>query len=453
MSFRRLLVHKKITIYHTNDIHSGFDHWAKIVSHIKGNRHPDMRYVDLGDHADRANPMTDATAGQGNIQLLNEAGVDFATIGNNEGVTFSKAMLNRMYQQASFKVVVANLIDADTGRNPDWAVPYWIDEMENGLRIGYIGYTAAMIYFYEQLGWEVSFSINELKQLVESLATKTDAVILLSHLGLPKDEMIAKEVSGIAAIIGAHTHHALPTGKKVNNTVIAQAGKHGTYLGKLTITFEYNVLQKVEETLLDPRLFNSDNDAARLLLELKEQTDVALSEPVLYLNRPLTIDWFEWSEDGQELCDVLTTWCNTEIGMLNAGVLLESLPTGAVTNGDIHRICPHPINPCIVELNGILLKETIERALTDEIVNLQLKGFGFRGEVLGLMLFSGIELTANGILIQGKPIQADKVYRLATLDMYTFGFLFPHIAEAANKTYLLPEFLRDVLLVMLNNRN
>lgn len=139
--------------------------------------------------------------------------------------------------------------------------------------------------------------------------------------------------------------------------------------------------------------------------------------------------------------------------MLNAGVLLERLPAGPVTNGDIHRICPHPINPCIVELNGIELKETIERAQTDEIVQLQLKGFGFRGKVLGLMLFSGIEITAKGIFIQGKPIQAEQSYRLATLDMYTFGFLFPHIAEAANKTYLLPEFLRDVLFAMLKNRN
>ncbi|MBM7840538.1 5'-nucleotidase [Alkalihalobacillus xiaoxiensis] len=444
---------KQVTLYHTNDIHSGFKQWSRIVSHIKNNRSPDMRYIDLGDHADRSNPMTEATAGHANIELLNAAGVDFVTIGNNEGVTFSKEMLERMYGQASFKVVVANLLDVETGKEPKWAVPYLVDTMDNGLRIGYIGFTAAMIYFYEQLGWEVSFSISKLKEMVEFLAPKTDAIVLLSHLGLPKDEMIAREVQGIAAIIGAHTHHALPNGKTVNNTVIAQAGKHGNYLGELTLTFSNNQLYEVKETLLDPALFERDEETFTLLQVLEEQSQIALSEPAVYLSRPLEIDWFHWSESGQELCDALTTWCKEEIGMLNAGVLLERLPAGPVTNGDIHRICPHPINPCIVELNGIELKETIERAQTDEIVQLQLKGFGFRGKVLGLMLFSGIEITAKGIFIQGKPIQAEQSYRLATLDMYTFGFLFPHIAEAANKTYLLPEFLRDVLFAMLKNRN
>lgn len=442
-----------ITIFHTNDIHSGFVNWAKIVAHIKKERDTNTRYVDLGDHADRANPMTEATVGQGNIQLLNEAGVDFAAIGNNEGVTFSKEMLHSMYSQANFKLLAANLIDLDVGERPEWAIPYWIDEMENGLKVAYIGYTAAMVHFYEQLGWDVSFSMDKLKGIVKAVSKKTDAIILLSHLGLPKDELIAKSVSEIDVIIGAHTHHVLQGGKRVNGTLICQAGKHGQYLGKLSLTFKERVLKYKEEELLNPNHFTEDPNTKELLLKLENQANIALQESAVYLKTTLPVKWFEQSIGTQALCDELTNWCGLDIGMMNAGVLLETLEKGPISFGDIHRVCPHPINPCIVELTGAELIETIERAQTDDIVQLALKGFGFRGKVLGTMIYTGIDVNVNGIDVLGEPVETDKIYRLATLDMYTFGFLFPKIAASSNKHYLLPEFLRDILLSMLKKRN
>ncbi|WP_078392147.1 bifunctional metallophosphatase/5'-nucleotidase [Shouchella patagoniensis] len=443
----------KITIFHTNDIHSGFVNWAKIVSHIKKERDTNTRYVDLGDHADRANPMTEATVGQGNIQLLNEAGVDFAAIGNNEGVTFSKEMLHSMYSQANFKLLAANLIDLDVGERPEWALPYWIDEMENGLKVAYIGYTAAMVHFYEQLGWDVSFSLDKLKDIVKAVSKKTDAIILLSHLGLPKDELIAESVSEIDVIIGAHTHNVLQGGKRINGTLICQAGKHGQYLGKLSLTFKGRALRYKEEELLDPNHFVEDPNTKVLLLNLENQANIALQKSAVYLKTTLPVKWFEQSIGPQALCDELTNWCGLDIGMMNAGVLLETLEKGPISFGDIHRVCPHPINPCIVELTGAELIETIERAQTDDIVQLALKGFGFRGKVLGTMIYTGIEINVNGIDVLGEPVKTDKTYKLATLDMYTFGFLFPKIAASSNKDYLLPEFLRDILLSMLKKRN
>ena len=38
---------------------------------------------DIGDNVDRSHPFTEGTKGKGNIQLLNEAGYDAVTIGNN----------------------------------------------------------------------------------------------------------------------------------------------------------------------------------------------------------------------------------------------------------------------------------------------------------------------------------------------------------------------------------
>ncbi|MCM3231452.1 5'-nucleotidase C-terminal domain-containing protein, partial [Bacillus altitudinis] len=108
---------------------------------------------------------------------------------------------------------------------------------------------------------------------------------------------------------------------------------------------------------------------------------------------------------------------------MHAGVLLEALEAGVITKGDIHRVCPHPINPCVVELTGRQLEETVKRAFTKELRQLELKGFGFRGKVLGQMIFTGIEVdvtaeSVHSITILGEKLRADQIYSIATLDMY-----------------------------------
>ena len=64
----------------------------------------DACYIfDIGDHVDRSHPFTEGTKGQGNIRLLNEAGYDAVTIGNNEGITMSKEALSSLYDGCQFR--------------------------------------------------------------------------------------------------------------------------------------------------------------------------------------------------------------------------------------------------------------------------------------------------------------------------------------------------------------
>ncbi|MFP3472365.1 hypothetical protein R0J90_20130, partial [Micrococcus sp. SIMBA_144] len=57
---------------------------------------------DIGDHVDRWHPLSEATLGLGNVELLNEAGYDAVTIGNNEGITLDYDDLNNLYKEAEF---------------------------------------------------------------------------------------------------------------------------------------------------------------------------------------------------------------------------------------------------------------------------------------------------------------------------------------------------------------
>ncbi|ARK31966.1 bifunctional metallophosphatase/5'-nucleotidase [Halalkalibacter krulwichiae] len=448
---------KQLTIFHTNDIHSCFDNWSQIVSYIKRHRDEDTLYVDLGDHTDRSNPLTEATYGKGNIELLNEAKVDYVTVGNNEGITFSKEQLGCLYEEATFPVVVANVFDQNDGR-PDWMHPYIIHTQKDGLKIGIIGLTAPFYRFYEQLGWKIQSPQDLLAHFLPIVKKEADIVVFMSHLGLQKDEEIAEQFPEIDVILGAHTHHVLPTGKWCGTTLIAQTGKHGLFLGQVTIDYDVETKQVLEKraALVDVKDKEEDVQTNNILDRMASKAKEVLSEPVAVISKPLVIEWQKQTDFGQILCDAVTEWCGQKIGMLNAGVILDSLETGEVTKADIHRICPHPINPCVLEVTGEQLEASIKKALTEDMTHLELKGFGFRGKVLGKMLFTGITIEENddslSIFILNEPLKKDKLYSLATLDMYTFGYLFPELTAAHKKKYFMPEFLRDVLAKKLSDQ-
>jgi 2',3'-cyclic-nucleotide 2'-phosphodiesterase (5'-nucleotidase family) len=71
--------------------------------------------------------------------------------------------------------------------------------------------------------------------LVKELEPKSDLILLLSHLGYPKDMDLAKTLSGIHIIAGSHTGMNLTYPPVVKSTVILQAGTKGMYAGRLDL--------------------------------------------------------------------------------------------------------------------------------------------------------------------------------------------------------------------------
>ena len=130
---------------------------------------------------------------------------------------------------------------------------------------------------------------------------------------------------------------------------------------------------------------------------LQEESEHIMAESVVHLKESLPVDWFQETPFSHMLASALKTWCNAEIGMVNAGVLLEGLEEGVVTRGDIHRICPHPINPCALKVPGKILREVILKARKPNMENLEVKGFGFRGKVMGKMIYAGVEVIPDTI--------------------------------------------------------
>ena len=447
-----------LTILHTNDLHSHFEAAARISRMAASLRAKVPRerllIVDCGDHVDRMRLETEGTDGRANRAVLEWTGYDAVTLGNNEGLTLTREQMERLYADAPFAVVCANLFEADTGRRPSWMKPSHVLE-KGGVRIGLVGLTAAFANYYSLLGWHAADPLEIAADVIPDLRKKADLVIVLSHLGLRYDEVLAVRVPGIDLILGGHTHHLLEQPVRVGDTTIGAAGKYGDYAGIVECRRvpgrRFRLSGGCEPTDAQPE----DPELTRLLEGLRREAAAAMNRPVAALRDPLPSRPDAESPLATLLAAEIRRVTGSEIGLVNAGQLLGGLPAGTVTKLDIHAVCPSPINACRIRLKGGLIRRALEESLLPEFTEQEIRGFGFRGKVLGTLCFDGMEAAADlsrppyerlvSVTVGGKPLADDREYAVGTLDMFTFGGGYVGIRGGGGERDFLPDFIRDLL--------
>ena len=441
-----------IHIYHTNDLHSHFEHWPRIQQFLQERKKwheeagEEFLLFDIGDHADRFHPLTEATKGKGNVELLNKAGYHAVTIGNNEGMTFPHEDFNHLYDDRQFDVLISNLYD-ENGKRPDWAKANTIYETKNGMKIAVTGLTAQYAHLYHLLGWKVDDPIEVLKNQIQDMKGKADLFVLLSHLGIHDDERIGHEFPEVDVVIGGHTHHILHEGKMVDSTLLTCAGKYGMYVGHITLTVDQTTGNVVEK-----KAWLYDTNDLPPVPDEDEQVEQLYNMGKTSLSATIITDENQFSsqkEIADLLCDALKEYCKADCAFINEGLILDKLPKGIVTKYDLLKICPHPINPCVVELSGAELREVLAQTMDEKWGSYPLMGLGFRGKIMGKMVYSGISRESNkeyhSFFIHEKLLESEKTYMVAIPDMFTFGKFFPSIFRAKNKRYFLPDFMRHIL--------
>lgn len=454
---------ENIYLYFTNDLHSYFEHWAQVVNFLKRKRQERNERneahwtIDIGDHLDRVHPVTEATMGKANVELLNDAKYDFATIGNNEGLTLSYTNFYHLYDDATFDVICSNL-QCLKEEHPRWLKTSRIIETETNVQIGIIGLTAPFNTYYNMLGWHIESIEETIQRELAAIGDKTDIIVLLSHLGIDEDRIIAEKFPQIDVIIGGHTHHLFRYGEVINETLLVAAGKHCAYVGEVKLTWDHakSTLDFKEVYTTNITHLPKDYETKQRLAELDEAADVILNKRIMYAEKEIEVDWYKETEMMKALTDKLHEVTQADCAMLNAGLLIEPFQKGEITYKDVHRICPHPINPCVVTLNGDELNEVVRASLSEQFMNFELKGFGFRGKKLGRMIFSNLDVRTcfyedgneyvKEVFFNGMPLQSDKLYRVATADTFIFGRLLPQVARSKEKELMLPDFIRELLV-------
>lgn len=445
---------EKIYIYHTNDIHSDLTYWPRLANELQEKRtireeKGDMVLAfDLGDASDRFNPLAEATDGQAITRLLNQGFYDAVTIGNNEGITNTKAELNQLYSDANFSVVLTNLFDKETGEIPKWAEPYKIYETPWGNRVGIFGLTTPLYNTYEKLGWRVSNPIKQAQDFYKNHQHEADFWILLSHLGINEDRFLSK-LFPIPLILGAHTHHALLNGEVIAGTMLTGAGQFGNWLGEIVIGREHDRL-KVETV----RLINAETDIEPVAQEaeilesyINKGKNLLKKEELAEIPRSLPHSWSEQNELANLTLDAISDFAGTDAAVLNAGLFMGDIDSGIVTARDLHQTLPHPIRVMKCTIKGKHLADFAKeiQRIDDKMIAQPVKGFGFRGRVFGKMCLKGLSIENNEVKWLGESIAEEQDYELATIDYFSFLPFLNTLNRNSEQEFLFPQFLRTIV--------
>ena len=215
----------------------GFAHIATLVKRLKASR-PGALLLDGGDTW-QGSATALWTRGQDMIGAQKLLGVEVMT-GHWE-FTYGQDRVKHVVDndfKGKIDFLAQNVATADFG-DPVFA-PYVIREV-NGVNIGIIGqafpYTPIANPRHFVPDWTFGIKEEELQKHVDAVRAKgARVVVLLSHNGFDVDLKLKERVKGIDAILGGHTHDAIPVGMQMmNDSVVATGGCNGKFVGVLDI--------------------------------------------------------------------------------------------------------------------------------------------------------------------------------------------------------------------------
>ncbi|MBS9334775.1 bifunctional metallophosphatase/5'-nucleotidase [Fructobacillus sp. M1-13] len=434
-----------ISIRHTNDMHSHFGPWPKIKRFLlkKGPANGTVFRFDIGDAIDRLHPLTDTTLGKGNVAIMNEAKYTAATIGNNEGLVMSHEALNALYHEADFDVLLANVKDLKTKAQPDWAKPYQVYETAAGTKLAVLGMTAPYEQTYQALGWLPEDPEAILDEFLPKMRQEADLVVLLSHLGLPTDRKLAKKYP-VDLILGAHTHHVLPEGEQDNGTWLAAAGRYGDYVGEVLLDLdESHQIQAVSVKAYQTAALPAKEADTVVVAAIDQAGQEAEEKQMATTYEPAV----STDEQAKDCLKALQSFYDEPVAVCSTGLFLKDLPAGPKSKMDFLNDLPHTIQPMLITLTGQELMDWMQEyeKAADRLVNQKIKGSGFRGQVFGKMISSGLGKNEfDQYTYQNEPIQTAKNYRIATLDHYRWLDFFKMLDDAPAQINL-DVFLRELM--------
>lgn len=448
---------EKITILHTNDLHSHFENWPRIRRYLLTTRErllaqkrSSVITVDLGDAVDRAHPLTEVTNGQANVELLNQIHYDAVTIGNNEGLTNTHEQLNELYKDANFDVVLANLLDAKTKLVPKWAQPTKLITTRNQTRVLIIGLTAPYTLTYPILGWRPIEPEVILPRILAENEGKYDVVVLLSHLGLPVDEKLARQFPQLDVIIGSHTHHLLIHGERVNHSLLAAAEKWGHYIGQITLEVDQNhhLQSSKAEVIATLSLPTEVQDEKEISGYEKNGENLLAKNKLARIKVPMTTNLTGYSRLVNEGLHAIMEKAGTQAAVLNSGLFLRNLPAGIVDRNELHQMLPHSMHVMRVTLNGYDLWRLVREMEKNRnfLTKFPQKGMGFRGKVFGELHYGGLryDQESRQLFFHEDLVSPISNYQVAVPDHYLFIPFFPTIEIVGKNEILYDQSLRDV---------
>lgn len=433
----------EMSIGYVNDTHGQTNNMMRILSGIKGDLKLSAGDNDIGDEKNKA-------VHRATMKFLDIAGITATALGNHELDTTQEDLIDSL---DDFKgdVLAANfkkelIEDEDQDEVKELGRAHLENSLKsskvvevNGEKIGLVG--ASPIDMFDRLthpNYHTDCTVDALEDSIDDIQDEVDKlrehginkIILLSHLGKAKDQILAQNTDGIDVIVGGHTHELIKDIKEGENllysksgepVIMTEAGRDGSYFGKLNVTFDKDgVITKAQNNLGETRLFHKNMINQYVFDEI-----MGKPEKVGFIKQapPPPTTLIEENPHANFVCDAMKEEMGADIGVWNNGGIRNFFHEGVIDSRDIKDIAPF--------FDRMSLAEVSEKTLVDMFKATVKTTYTSHGNKPGLIAVSGLnytvspkkaELTAmNFVDKNGKEIpidinnpRADKMYKVAT---------------------------------------
>jgi 2',3'-cyclic-nucleotide 2'-phosphodiesterase (5'-nucleotidase family) len=469
-----------IRILHTNDTHarimpylakesfrniSGAVRRANLINKIKSD-YPQSLLLDAGDNL-QGTPFYSIFKGEACFRIARALGYEATTLGNHE-LDNSLANLLEKLQMSGLRLLCCNVFY----RNTDKPVfrPYHVFK-RNGKKIAVIGsigdeawdgvdiMTKAPLYATPQIG--------AVRKTAKRIRPYVDLIVVLSHAGFEPDEKMAAAISEIDVILGGHSHTPLvrplliknsgrPDSGFYNNglhgTIVAQAGKHGKFLGVLDVKLTQN--SKIATfsghlKVIDKRYDLPNNtEVAKMVNFYHKQLEAQMSQIAGHTERelsyPADLKKTHLLPMGSFAAEAMRHTGKADICLVNSGGIRSGMPAGDITWGHIYQALPYDNTVVTFLMRGSEIERMIKLLCHN---NEKFDGFQFAGLEGTLNMADG---QPENITINGVPLDKNKVYRVSTSSFVANGnlggdLLFAKVESIENSHI----FMRDAAIAYL----
>ena len=405
----------------------GFAHLATLVKRLRTSR-PHSLLLDGGDTW-QGSATALWTQGQDMVDACKLLGVDLMS--SHWEFTLGAKRVRDIVEK-DFKGGIGFL--AQNVKTTDFGdavfEPYSLRSL-NGVAVAVIGqaFPYTPIANPRHLVPEWSFGIQEenmQKNVDEVRAKGAQVVVVLSHNGMDVDLKMASRVTGIDAILGGHTHDGVPAPVIVANrsgkTLVTNAGSNGKFLGVLDLDvrdgrvadYRYKLLPVFANLLPADPAMQAHIDKVRSPYQARLDEVLAVNEGLLYRRGNFNGSWDQLIVDA--LMDVKGAQIAFSPGFRWGTTLVPGQPITRELMMDQLAIT-YP-QTTLSDITGEAIK-TILEDVADNLFNPDpyYQQGGDMVRVGGLHYTCSPNQKAGArisdMTLAGKPVEADKAYRVA----------------------------------------
>ncbi len=209
-------------------------------------------FTDAGDDYEKGSIAEELSQGQSTREVVRAMRYDVRTLGNHDFAWGIGELLQFSHDPSAVVLGTNTKMNLETGGALPDRSPGWTDFAiltVGCVRIGFLGLLSRpwdekdRQYdgpFYSELpALQTDFQfVGAAREVIARHRQEVDVLVLVSHLGLEDDIILAEQTNGIDLILGGHTHTTTTTPLRVKDTAIIHVGAFAEKIGRFDLEYD-----------------------------------------------------------------------------------------------------------------------------------------------------------------------------------------------------------------------